>query len=63
MIRKIRTDDQITNHGQLLGTVMIEAIYLGLGVILLLILNTAYVGWRGSQQRRAEAERNNPFGK
>lgn len=46
-----------------MGTVMIEAIYLGLGAILLLILNTAYVGWRGSQQRRAEAERNNPFGK
>ena len=38
-----------------------EMVYLGLGVVLLIILNTAYVGWRGGQSRKAEAERNNPF--
>ena len=42
---------------------MIEAIYLGVGVVLLLILNTLYAGWRGSQLRKAEAERNHPFRK
>ena len=40
---------------------MIEAIYLGLVVVLLLVLNTIYMGWRGSQLRKAEADRNDPF--
>lgn len=40
---------------------MLEILYLGLGVVLLLFLNTIYVGWRGSQHRRAEADRNDPF--
>ena len=44
------------------GIIMLEIIYLGLGIIALFILNTVYVGWRGSQLRKAEAERNNPFG-
>ena len=40
---------------------MLEMIYLGIGIFLLLILNTAIAGWRGGQSRKAEAERNNPF--
>ncbi|MDH5750663.1 MAG: hypothetical protein OEY85_15240 [Rhodospirillales bacterium] len=40
---------------------MIEVIYLGVGVVLFLILNTLYAGWRGSLLRKAEAERNDPF--
>jgi len=40
---------------------MIEILYLGLGIIGLLVLNTVYMGWRGSQSRKAEAERNNPY--
>jgi len=42
--------------------IMLEIVYLGLGIIALFILNTVSVGWRGSQLRKAEAERNNPFG-
>lgn len=42
---------------------MIEAFYLGVGVLFFLILNTLYAGWRGSQLRKAEAERNDPFRK
>ena len=38
-----------------------EILYLGLGIITLIVLNTFYVGWRGSQSRKAEAERSNPF--
>ena len=41
---------------------MIEIVYLGLGIVGMIILNTAYIGWRGSRLRKAEAERNNPFG-
>jgi hypothetical protein len=41
---------------------MLEIIYLGLGIIALIVLNTAYIGWRGSLLRKAEARRNNPFG-
>lgn len=41
---------------------MIEVVYLGLGIITLLLLNTAYIGWRGSKVRKAEAKRNDPFG-
>lgn len=40
---------------------MLEILYLGLGVMLILVLNTMYMGWRGSQARKAEADRNNPF--
>jgi hypothetical protein len=42
---------------------MLESIYLGLGIVLLIVLNTAYIGWRGGQLRKAEAERNDPFGR
>lgn len=41
---------------------MIEIIYLGLGIVGLFVLNTAYIGWRGSQLRKAEAKRNDPLG-
>jgi len=40
---------------------MLEIISIGLGIIALIVLNTMYVAWRGRQQRRAEAERNNPL--
>jgi hypothetical protein len=41
---------------------MIEIIYLGLGIAGLLVLNMVYLGWRGSLLRKAETDRNNPFG-
>lgn len=41
---------------------MIEILYLGPGIVGLFVLNTAYLGWRGSKLRKAEAERNNPLG-
>ena len=41
---------------------MIEIIYLGLAIAGMLVVNTAYIGWRGSILRKAEAERNNPYG-
>ena len=44
------------------GIIMIEIVYLGLGIIALFILNTVYIGWRGSQLRKAEAKRDNPLG-
>lgn len=40
---------------------MMEMIYLGIGIILLIVLNTLYVGWRGGHSRKAEAERNDSF--
>ncbi|MEN8195462.1 MAG: hypothetical protein ABFS30_02990 [Pseudomonadota bacterium] len=40
---------------------MLETIYLGLGIIALIVLNTVYIGWRGSKLRKAEADRNDPF--
>ena len=40
---------------------MIEILYLGIGIVGLLVLNTAYMGWRGSKLRKADGERNNPF--
>jgi len=40
---------------------MIEIVYLGLGIVGLLVLNTGYMGWRGSRSRKAEAARNNPY--
>jgi len=41
---------------------MLEIIYLGLGIVALIVLNTVYIGWRGSQLRKAEAKRNDPLG-
>ena len=41
---------------------MIEVIYLGLGIVGMIVLNTVYIGWRGSLLRKAEAERENPYG-
>jgi hypothetical protein len=40
---------------------MLEAFYLGLGIIAFFLLNAFYVAWRGSQTRKEQAERNNPF--
>lgn len=40
---------------------MTEIIYLGIGIVGLLVLNMGYLGWRGSQSRKAEAARNNPY--
>jgi hypothetical protein len=41
---------------------MLETIYLGLGINALIVLNMVYVGWRGSQLRKAKAKRKNPLG-
>ena len=41
---------------------MIEIIYLGLGIFAMIVLNTMYMAWRGSLLRKAEAERENPYG-
>lgn len=41
---------------------MIEVFYLGLGIVAFFILNAIYMSWRGSQLRKEEEARNNPFG-
>lgn len=40
---------------------MMDMLYLGIGIFLMIILNAAYVGWRGGQLRKAKAERDDPF--
>lgn len=36
---------------------MIEILYLGLGIITFITMNTLYLGWRANQMRKAEIER------
>jgi hypothetical protein len=36
---------------------MLEIVYLVLGIIVFIVLNTAYIGWRGDQLRKAEVDR------
>jgi len=41
---------------------MMDILYLGLGIIVLISLNAIHIGWRGSQVRKQESARNKPFG-
>mgnify|MGYP007065734797 CR=1 FL=1 len=41
---------------------MAEAFYLGLGIVAFFVLNAMYMSWRGSQIRKEEETRENPFG-
>lgn len=41
---------------------MIEAVYLGVGIVAFFLVNAIYMSWRGSRYRKEEAERTNPLG-